>query len=1213
MRLFSTFTRGLFATLALVSASALRAADTPAPTPCTAHAGTISIAFDAGCLVNGVATVTAVPGGDVVVPNGFQLVYLLSETNGLIIQQVSSSPSFVVSSQDIQRIHPLVYDPTALDLALYTGGDASVYDLYNAISDGLCAAVNVNGAPFKVKDCPPPCTADAGSIGIDFDAGCLVNGVATVTAVPGGDAVLPNGFQLVYLLSETNGLIIQQVSSSPSFVVSSQDIQRIHPLVYDPNTLDLALYTGGDASVYDIYALISDGLCAAVNVSGAPFKVKPCDPGCTAAAGSISSNNPDICLTDGSAQLSATPAGGLTVPAGYNVLYVLTSGTGLVIQAVSTDPVFTVSSAGLFTIHTLVYDPTTLDLDNVVPGVTTGFDVNALLQQGGGSICASLDVAGAEFQVADCGPPPCTADAGTITPATNSTCLEEEGTVITASPDLNTVVPIGYDVLYVLSNGLGQTIMATSSTPEFTVTLPGLYTIHTLVYDPGTFDLSLIQPGAVGWSVESALVEGGGSICASWDQYGAITWVDEAIAGSLVADQPDLCLTDGSATLTATVVEQASFGGFPVIHLLSSGADLLLLEASGTPTFTVTAPGLYTIHTLAYDPATLDLSSVVFGETTGFEVNALLIQGGGTICAALDVAGAEFQVADCTPNCTANAGASAAVVVCSDGANFPLLPLLGPDAQSGGSWTGPNGQPASGIITPGVNASGTYVYFVGDVEGCPGDTAQVFLNVVAAPDAGSNAQLTICSSDPVFSCLAVLGGSPDPNGTWTGPNGALFNGEFDPATDIPGVYTYTVAGTPPCANATSTLVIVVQNCCTAGTDADTTVCFTDAPFALFGLLGGTPCPGGTWLEPNNNPHGNFFVPGSDLSGVYTYVVTATDGTLDSATVTVNVIECPNACEADAGSLTAEQNGPVCLMDGLALISATPDGNAVVPAGYSVAYVLTRGPELFIQNIEPDPSFEWPLTGDYTIHTLVYDPNTLDLSFVQFDVTTGFDINALLIQGGGNICASLDVAGAAFTIIQCAPPCEADAGIGGDRLLCFNDPAVDLFTLLEGTPDAGGSWTDPNGAAFSGIFDPSTDPQGVYVYTAFTGADCPSDTTQLFISLIECGGQLQLNARDAGTFQAQGMSTGVGTQPGALALSAWPNPGSDRITVRGIGRWSSALRMDVLDAAGKRATVPVTFTDGGAVLDVRTLAPGCYLLRVTEGTRTAAMRFVRDGN
>ncbi|MBK6543656.1 MAG: hypothetical protein IPG10_20845 [Flavobacteriales bacterium] len=31
--------------------------------------------------------------------------------------------------------------------------------------------------------------------------------------------------------------------------------------------------------------------------------------------------------------------------------------------------------------------------------VTTGFDVNGLLVQGGGAICASLDVAGAQYNV----------------------------------------------------------------------------------------------------------------------------------------------------------------------------------------------------------------------------------------------------------------------------------------------------------------------------------------------------------------------------------------------------------------------------------------------------------------------------------------------------------------------------------------------------------------------------------------------------------------------------------------------------------------------------------------------------------------------------------------------------------------------------------------------------------------------------------------------
>ena len=59
------------------------------------------------------------------------------------------------------------------------------------------------------------------------------------------------------------------------------------------------------------------------------------------------------------------------VPEGYSTLYVLTSGEGLVIEQVNGTPDFTVTAAGDYTIHTLVY-PAGLDLSVVVPGVTTG-------------------------------------------------------------------------------------------------------------------------------------------------------------------------------------------------------------------------------------------------------------------------------------------------------------------------------------------------------------------------------------------------------------------------------------------------------------------------------------------------------------------------------------------------------------------------------------------------------------------------------------------------------------------------------------------------------------------------------------------------------------------------------------------------------------------------------------------------------------------------
>ena len=101
-------------------------------------------------------------------------------------------------------------------------------------------------------------------------------------------------------------------------------------------------------------------------------------------------------------------------------MYVLTAGEGLVIEEVNSQPKFAVYREGRFTIHTLVYDPNTLDLGIVVPGETTGFDVNGLLQPGGGDICASLDVAGAVFQISSCH----SSSVSTIAPNPSSSVIQ---------------------------------------------------------------------------------------------------------------------------------------------------------------------------------------------------------------------------------------------------------------------------------------------------------------------------------------------------------------------------------------------------------------------------------------------------------------------------------------------------------------------------------------------------------------------------------------------------------------------------------------------------------------------------------------------------------------------------------------------------------------------------------------------------------------------
>ena len=156
------------------------------------------------------------------------------------------------------------------------------------------------------------------------------------------------------------------------------------------------------------------------------------------------------------------------MPEGFSTLFVLTQGEGLVIEQVGPAPEFTVLGGGDYTIHTLVY-PTGLDLSVVQLGVTTGFDVNGLLIQGGGELCASLDVAGAPIHITN-------PDAGTLTAVESNVTIEGGSATIAATPNGDANQPEGYSTLFVLTQGEGLVIQQVGPAPEFTVTEAGDYT-----------------------------------------------------------------------------------------------------------------------------------------------------------------------------------------------------------------------------------------------------------------------------------------------------------------------------------------------------------------------------------------------------------------------------------------------------------------------------------------------------------------------------------------------------------------------------------------------------------------------------------------------------------------------------------------------------------------------------------------------------------------
>ncbi|WKZ65866.1 MAG: T9SS type A sorting domain-containing protein [Flavobacteriales bacterium] len=748
---------------------------------------------------------------------------------------------------------------------------------------------------------------------------------------------------------------------------------------------------------------------------------------CEADASTLSPNRPEVCFEDGPTLIDAAFDVPPTVPAGFEVVHVLTEGPGLVILATSPAPAFTVDALGNYTIHTLVYDPATLDLGIIEPGVTTGFDVNALLLQGGGSICGSLDVVGAAIAVIVC--TECEADAGTLTADASTVCLDAGAADITATPDGNAVVPLGFEVIYVLTQGNDLVIQQVATDPAFTVAEAGDYTVHTLVYDPATLDLGIVELGVTtGGEVNALLVQGGGAICGSLDVAGAAVTAEECLAcdadaGTITPDASSVCLEGGAADITATHDGNSVVpDGYQQAYVLTQGPGLVILAAGTTPAFPVTEAGIYTIHTLVYDPATLDLGIIEFGVTTGFDVNALLIQGGGAICASLDVTGATLAVEECVV-CDADAG-----TITADLAQVCFVP-----DETVINAT-PNGD---AVVPPGFET----VYVLTQGAGL------VILDAGATPDflVPSEGDYTIHTLvyDPATLDLGII-----EFGVTTGfdVNALLVQGGGDicASLDVTGA-AFTVQVCIECDAEAGTLTAV-----------DSIVCFADGMGMFAATANGDAVvpPGFETLYVLTEGTGLVIVDAAATPG---FMVTATGNytihtlVYDPATLDLGIIEfgvttgfdvnallvqgggdiCASldvtgaafsvqvCCEADAGTLTIDET-PVCLMMGSAQVGATPNGDAVVPDGFETAYAMTQGAGLTIVALSGGPVFTVSEPGTYTLHTLVYDPATIDPAGIELGVTTGFDINALLVQGGGAICGALDVAGATVVVNDCSP-------------------------------------------------------------------------------------------------------------------------------------------------------------------------------------------------
>ncbi|MCB0791282.1 MAG: gliding motility-associated C-terminal domain-containing protein [Flavobacteriales bacterium] len=355
-------------------------------------------------------------------------------------------------------------------------------------------------------------------------------------------------------------------------------------------------------------------------------------------------------------------------------------------------------------------------------------------------------------------------------------------------------------------------------------------------------------------------------------------------------------------------------------------------------------------------------------------------------------------------------------------------------------------------ITPTAAEVGYHdIVFEGTDNGSPVMTST--LNIVVWVQVAANltpGSLDVCDNGAAVNMLNLLGGNPPSGGDWVDPNGASHTGTFVPGTDIDGIYTYSIGAGGNCP-AAGDVTMTTFGHVDAGQDIILAYCSSDGPDDLFLNIPGSPMAGGNWHYPDNSSFSGTLQPGSDPAGDYHYVVSGSGPCPnDTATLSVSIPQAMDPGTDNALTLCADAD----TLDMLTGLMGTPD------------------------------------TGGTWI-----DPNGQPSNGL-FDAASGLVGNYVYTVSPDQPCPTLS------STLNLAVDPEPKAGNDAPLTVCADAPNFDLFTLLGGSPDAGGLWTDPLDQAHAAILDPGTDTSGTYTYVVQGVGTCQhlTDTAHVQVTI-----------------------------------------------------------------------------------------------------------------
>jgi hypothetical protein len=235
---------------------------------------------------------------------------------------------------------------------------------------------------------------------------------------------------------------------------------------------------------------------------------------------------------------------------------------------------------------------------------------------------------------------------------------------------------------------------------------------------------------------------------------------------------------------------------------------------------------------------------------------------------------------------TADAGSASPIDVClGDPAPIDLFTTITGNASTDGTWYNPSVAPgnafAGSIIDISTAPTGNYPFFYVDGSVCASDTVETLVSVVEGPDAGGDGTVTSCNTADVI-LFQELTGIVELGGTWSDDDitGELNNGVFNAFGVAAGTYnfTYTVASTSTCPDATAVVTVTLTDCLGLDTEND------NATLEVY------PNPVEDILTVSNvNINTNFTIDIMDIQGkvVYTESYSGYNGNLE---LNMNVVE-----------------------------------------------------------------------------------------------------------------------------------------------------------------------------------------------------------------------------------------------------------------------------------------------------------------------------------